>query len=37
MQAWEEKILEQEKAREEGRKEGLAEGLKAVSYTHLIF
>ena len=28
MQAWEEKILEQEKAREEGRKEGLAEGLK---------
>ena len=27
MQAWEEKILEQEKAREEGRKEGLAAGL----------
>ena len=26
MQAWEEKILEQEKAREEGRKEGLSEG-----------
>ena len=26
MQAWEEKILEQEKAREDGRKEGLSEG-----------
>ncbi|MBS5388755.1 MAG: hypothetical protein KHY31_15450, partial [Clostridiales bacterium] len=26
MQAWEEKILEQEKAREEGRKEGRQEG-----------
>ena len=28
MQAWEEKILEQEKAREEGRQEGHASGLK---------
>ena len=27
MQAWEEKILEQEKAREEGREEGRKEGL----------
>ena len=28
MQAWEEKILEQEKAREEGRQEGHASGLR---------